>query len=86
MFIIVTYDVDVKRINKVRKTLRKYLNWVQNSVFEGEISISNLAKCKAELEKIIKRNDSIYFYELKSPYAVTKTVIGEDKNVIDNFL
>ncbi|WP_163328713.1 CRISPR-associated endonuclease Cas2 [Desulfurobacterium thermolithotrophum] len=86
MFVIVTYDVDVKRVNKVRKILRKYLNWVQNSVFEGEINISNLTRCKTELKEIIKDNDSIYFYELKNPYVFRKRVLGTEKSLFDEFL
>ncbi|WP_456465115.1 CRISPR-associated endonuclease Cas2 [Desulfurobacterium sp.] len=86
MFVIVTYDVDVRRVNKVRKILRKYLNWVQNSVFEGIISVSNLAKCKAELDKVVEDNDSVYFYELKNPYMLRKRVIGIEKNLFDEFL
>jgi CRISPR-associated endonuclease Cas2 len=38
MFLILVYDVNEKRVNKVLKTCRKYLHWVQNSVLEGEIS------------------------------------------------
>ena len=38
MFIILVYDIDVKRVGKVLKKCREYLNWVQNSVFEGEIT------------------------------------------------
>lgn len=34
------YDVNEKRVNKVLKIGRKYLNWVQNSVLEGEITVS----------------------------------------------
>ena len=38
MFVIMVYDVGKKRVAKVLKKSRKYLHWVQNSVFEGEIS------------------------------------------------
>ncbi len=33
-----TYDIEEKRVNKVRKILKKYLSWIQNSIFEGELS------------------------------------------------
>ena len=33
MYVIVVYDVGVKRVGKVCKYLRQHLNWVQNSVF-----------------------------------------------------
>ncbi len=76
MFVIVTYDVEVGRIDKVRKLLRKYLNWVQNSVFEGEITLSNLAALEKELLEIIDKEDSVYIYKVKLPKAVEKEVLG----------
>ena len=38
MYIIIVYDINTKRVNKVKSLLRMYLNWIQNSVFEGEIN------------------------------------------------
>lgn len=38
MFVIVTYDVSQKCVTKVMKICRKYLNHIQNSVFEGMIT------------------------------------------------
>ena len=38
MYVILVYDCGEKRVNKMLKLCRKYLNWIQNSVFEGEIS------------------------------------------------
>ena len=53
MFVIITYDIaDGKRVNKTRKTLKKYLTWTQNSVFEGSITESKLKKCMCELNEI----------------------------------
>ena len=49
MFVIVTYDVNVKRNNKVLKICRKYLVHVQKSVFEGNITEAKLGKLKSEL-------------------------------------
>lgn len=42
MFVIVTYDVSQKRVTKVMKISRKYLNHIQNSVFEGMIMKSRI--------------------------------------------
>ena len=86
MFVIVTYDVEAGRIDKVRKLLRRYLNWVQNSVFEGEITLSNLAALEKELLEIIDNEDSVYIYKVKLPKAVEKKVLGEGKGAPDNFL
>jgi CRISPR-associated protein Cas2 len=87
MFVILTYDVEEKRVNKVRKKLKEYLTWTQNSVFEGEITEGKLKKCLYELNKIIdKKTDSIYIYEVAIPKNIKKTIIGIDKGFDDIFL
>lgn len=63
MFVIIVYDVGEKRVAKALKICRKYLNWVQNSVLEGEISDVNLKKLRAEMEKLIDSEvDSVILY------------------------
>lgn len=87
MFVIITYDVNEKRVNKVRKHLKKYLTWTQNSVFEGEISEGKLHKCLAELDKMINRDeDSIYVYKAKISPQITKDVIGREKSFESIFI
>lgn len=87
MYVIITYDVDEKRVSKVRKQLKKYLTWVQNSVFEGEITIGKLNKCLAELKKISNnRTDSIYVYKIENPKHCKKHTIGLSKNIEEIFL
>ncbi|KMY62124.1 CRISPR-associated endonuclease Cas2 [Geobacillus thermoleovorans] len=87
MFVIITYDVAEKRVNKVCKKLKEYLTWTQNSVFEGEISKSLLMKCMYELEMIIdKEEDSIYLYEVENPKNIKKRVFGQEKNFDELFL
>lgn len=53
MFVVLTYDVGVKRVSKVMKACRKYLVHVQKSVFEGSVTEAKLEKMKRELQKII---------------------------------
>ena len=43
MYVIVVYDVNAKRNNKVLKTCRRFLTHVQRSVFEGTITEARLA-------------------------------------------
>lgn len=87
MFVIITYDVDKKRVGKVCKKLREYLDWTQNSVFEGEISTGKLTKCMFELNQIInKKEDSIYLYQVNNPRHIKKVVYGQEKNPLDLFL
>ncbi|EDS77981.1 crispr-associated protein Cas2 [Clostridium botulinum C str. Eklund] len=87
MFVILTYDIEEKRINRVRKTLKKYLTWTQNSVFEGEITEGKLHKCLSEINKNIdKKTDLIYIYRVKMSKNITKDVIGIEKSFDELFL
>ncbi len=86
-YIIVTYDIRDDRVNKVRKILKKYFMWVQNSVFEGDITEGKLEKCKHELAKVINvQEDSIYFYSLENRLNYKKIVMGVEKELTANIL
>lgn len=80
MFVILVYDIGEKRVAKVLKTARKYLYWVQNSVFEGEITEANFVKLKAELlKKINKDEDSVLFYIFRSTRYSERESLGIKK-------
>lgn len=81
MYIILVYDFGENRVSKALKTCRKYLTWVQNSVFEGEITEGNLKKLKVELEnKMNKDVDSLIIYTLSKNKYINKEIIGYEKN------
>ena len=87
MFVILVYDIGVKRVSKVLKTSRKYLNWVQNSVLEGDISETNFKKLKGELLMIIQPGeDSLIFYTFRSKNYSRREEYGLKKGGDDNFL
>ncbi|GAB6273787.1 MAG: CRISPR-associated endonuclease Cas2 [Peptococcaceae bacterium] len=87
MFIILVYDVNEKRVAKVLKKCRQYLNWVQNSVLEGEISEASLKKLKMELERIIKKDeDSVIIYNLRTTKYSSREIIGIEKSSLGNIL
>ena len=83
MYLIVVYDIAVERIDKVRKYLKQYLNWVQNSAFEGELKEGEVVKIKLGLSKLIKEEeDSIILYETPDKQWVTKEIVGREKSEI----
>lgn len=88
MYYILTYDLaSPKRLPKALKICRKYLNWVQNSVFEGELTTSQMDRLQAELKRIIKKDeDSIIIYTARAPELIYKDVLGVEKNEITLFL
>ncbi len=86
MYYICVYDAEEKRINKIHKILRKYLHWVQNSVFEGELSESQLEKLKLEISKVIKSDkDSIIIYSMEKKW-MNREIIGKDKSDLTNII
>lgn len=86
MRVIVVYDVEQKRIPKVLKLLRRYLNWIQNSAFEGDITPSKLEELKTRLKKLIdKEKDSVIIFKMSGkPYE--KEIIGVSKSSEGKFL
>ncbi|MCY9692089.1 CRISPR-associated endonuclease Cas2 [Paenibacillus alginolyticus] len=87
MFVIIVYDVGEKRVAKALKTCRKYLNWVQNSVLEGEISDVNLKKLRAEMEKLIDSEvDSVILYTWRTQKYSDREIIGLEKGGISNMI
>jgi len=87
MYLVVVYDISEKRVNTVCKFLRTYLYWIQNSVFEGEVTDANFEKIKAELRKIIdEKEDSIIFFKFPSKVNVDKEILGVERNEISNIL
>ncbi len=87
MYIIAVYDCGEKRVVKMLKLCRKYLNWIQNSVFEGELTPVQLLKLKAEAHKILDKNeDSFIIFTTRNEKWLEKEIIGKEKNSLDNFL
>jgi CRISPR-associated protein Cas2 len=68
LYVIVVYDVGIERVDSVRHILKRYLTWIQNSVFEGEISMGKLEEMRILISYIInKEKDSVIVYSLNNP-------------------
>lgn len=87
MYCILVYDVGEKRVAKMLKLCRRYLNWIQNSVFEGEISEIKLKELKHEAKKIMDTGvDSLIIFTIRQKCWCDKQIVGKERNVLDNFL
>lgn len=87
MYVILVYDIGEKRVGKMLKLCRQYLNWIQNSVFEGELTPSKLRELKFKASLIMDRErDSLIVFTSRSEEWLEKEVIGQDKNEISSFL
>ena len=82
MYLVVTYDVTVERLDRVRWILKQYLNWVQNSVFEGELTTGTLKELVLKLKDVInEEEDSMLFYSVSNPKWLKKRALGVEKSI-----
>lgn len=80
MYAILVYDVGVERVTDVRVFLKQYLNWVQNSVFEGELTEAELMQVEQGLKgRIDPATDSVVIYHVASNKFLETIVIGTPK-------
>ncbi len=84
MYVLLVYDVDVSRVPKVCKFLRRYLHWVQNSVFEGELRESQLEEVRWGLRQLIDpEQDSVYIYRVREARWLDKEILGQERSPTD---
>ncbi len=87
MYVILVYDIGERRVGKMLKLCRQYLNWIQNSVFEGEITAVKLKELLAKVKQIMEEEeDSMIVFSSRDEKWLDKQVIGKEKNELDNFL
>lgn len=92
MYVILVYDIktdyDGQRVlNRTFKICKKYLSHIQNSVFEGELSESQIIKLKYELDAIIRKDiDSIILFKSRNEKWLTKDMWGKQEDKTSNFI
>jgi len=80
-YVIVVYDIAVERQNKIREFLKRFLDHVQNSVFEGELKESQIFYIAENLKRMIdEENDSVIIYILPTQNSISRRItIGLEK-------
>ncbi len=88
MKVILVYDIQTddpegegqKILNRVRKVARRYLYHVQKSVFEGELTLGQLARLQREVQALIRPEvDSVILYVFPDGVQVERRILaGED--------
>lgn len=87
MYAILVYDVNEKRVGKMLRLCRRYLNWIQNSVFEGEITELKLKELIYEARQIMdEQTDSLIIFSSRDEKWLRKQIVGKERNALDNFL
>ena len=87
MYIILVYDIGEKRVGKMLKLCRQYLNWIQNSVFEGEITEVKLEELKIKAKRIMEEDiDSLIIFKTRQEKWLDKEIVGHERSTLDRFL
>lgn len=80
VYVVVVYDVSVERVDKVRIFLKQYLDWMQNSVLEGELTLGKLKEVELGLKKIMNESeDSVIIYTVRDQKLLRRQFIGVPK-------
>jgi CRISPR-associated protein Cas2 len=87
MYVIAVYDVAAERTVKMLKLRRKYLHWIQNSVFEGELSELQIKELIAEAREIMdESHDSSILFKSRHNHYMDKQLIGKPLSNTGQFL
>ena len=91
MYIVLVYDVSqeengARRWSRIFKICKKYLTYIQNSVFEGELSKGQLAQLQKELKEYIdKELDSVIIFKSRQEKWLDKEFWGR-KDDLTSFI
>ncbi|MBL7111905.1 MAG: CRISPR-associated endonuclease Cas2 [Bacteroidales bacterium] len=87
MYIILVYDIGEKRVGKMLKLCRKYLHWIQNSVFEGEITEVKLKELKHRARCLMDEEvDSLIIFSSRDQKWLEKEIVGKERSTLDHIL
>lgn len=87
MYVILVYDVGEKRVGRMLKLCRRYLHWIQNSVFEGEITEVKLREMVHRArELMVLQEDSLIIFRSREQHWLEKDIVGKERNNLDTFL
>lgn len=77
---IIAYDIGVERLHKVYLVMKQYLNWIQNSAFEGDLSMGQLEELRLKVTKVIdEEKDSIVVFLVSNPEWIERKVWGKER-------
>ena len=87
MYVILVYDCGEKRVGKMLKLCRKYLTWIQNSVFEGEITEVKLKELQHKAKQLMDlEKDSVIVFKGRERKWLKKEILGAEKSDTGTFL
>ncbi|MCM8536731.1 MAG: CRISPR-associated endonuclease Cas2 [Lentisphaeraceae bacterium] len=86
MFVLIVYDTEASNCVALHKYLKKYLNWNQNSVFEGSVTRAQYVKIKDILEEKRADKSHIVLYSMENEKLMNREELGEAQGNTSNIL
>jgi CRISPR-associated protein Cas2 len=87
MYVILVYDIGEKRVGKMLKLCRQYLIWIQNSVFEGEITPVKLKELILKAKGIMEEEtDSLIIFKSRQENWLEKQIVGTERGTTGQML
>lgn len=83
MYVILVYDITMddrgkKILPKVFKCCKKYLNHIQNSVFEGVLTEAKLKQLEIDIKKLVRKDeDSVIIFKSRNERWLEKEYWGK---------
>jgi len=78
--VIIVYDMGVERVTKLCQYLRRSMDWVQNSVFEGELTDAEYKRIQHDVKELMEADvDSVRFYRFRTKDQVKIETLGVEK-------
>lgn len=91
MYVILVYDIKndgggQKALAKTYKICKRYLTHIQNSVFEGELSESQILQLQYELKSVVRKElDSVILFKSRSNRWLEKEFWANQEDLTSNF-
>lgn len=87
MYVIAVYDVEASKTTRMLKLCRQYLHWIQNSVFEGEITEVRLKELVFKAREIMdESSDSFIIFKNRNADWLDKQIVGREKSGTGQYL
>ncbi len=84
MFIVVFYDVPSRRTEIYRKLLARYLSWMQNSVFSGDLTETHYKKMRYDIWQVLEKDDKLAFITTPNRHNMSVEVLEKGQSKMDD--
>lgn len=80
MFVVVVYDVQADRTPKICNYLRRWLDWRQNSVFDGHLTQSEYERVLSWLQDFIRSGEQVLVYTTTREDSLNIEEVGDARD------